>query len=100
MKIPKTVRIGSVDYDVKDVDHEMCVDGKSVCGRITYNESLIEIRTDGFSQQSREITLLHEMVHAISRERGLDWGDNDELYTEELAKSLHQIIKDNPDILK
>jgi len=100
MNIPKNVRIGSIDYEIRGVDHEMCVDGKSVTGRITYGQSLIEIRTDGFSSQHREVTLLHEIIHGITRERDLDWGDNDELYTEELAKVLHQVIKDNPDLFK
>jgi hypothetical protein len=100
MQIPKTVKVGGITYDVVEVDHDLCVNQKEVHGKIEYNFCKITIRSDMQSKQLMELTFLHELVHAMARERNLDWGDNDELYTEELAKALHCVIKDNPDIFK
>jgi hypothetical protein len=100
LQIPKTVRIGSLDYDIVQVNHCLCVNQKESKGVITYSQQLIELRNNCQATQSMEQTLLHEIVHAMARDRGLDWGDNDELYTEELAKALHQLIRDNPDLFK
>lgn len=100
MNIPSQVKIGGFKYDVSEVNHALCVNQTEVKGRIEYDYHKILIRNDIQSRQGMEQTFLHELVHAIARERGLDWGDNDEFYTEEIAKSLHQIIKDNPDMFR
>ena len=100
MNIPSTVKVGGILYDVSEVDHAMCVDQKEVKGKIEYDFCKITIRNDIQSKQGMEQTFLHELVHAMERERGLEWGENNELYTEELAKVLHQVIIDNPDMFK
>jgi len=100
MNIPKKVKVGGLIYDILEVNHALCVNRQEVKGRIEYDFNKISIRNDIQSRQGMEQTFLHELVHAMAKERGLDWGDDDELYTEEIAKSLHQVIKDNPDMFK
>jgi hypothetical protein len=96
MQVPSTVKVGAITYEVRRVNHPLVVNRKECLGDIHYNESLIQVRTDCQGEQNAVQTVLHEMIHAMSRERGLNWGDNDELYTEELSKALHQVIVDNP----
>lgn len=100
MNIPKQIKVGCLTYDVEVVDRELCVDGKEVRGRIEYDHCKILIRSDVQCKQSMILTLFHELIHAMVRERGLEWGNDDELYTEELAKSLFQVTQDNPNIFK
>lgn len=96
MTIPERIKVGAVYYDVKIVDTPLVVDGKECCGRITYGQQLIEIRGEPFqSKQSVINTFWHEAVHAFTYERGIDWEDDDEFYTEELAKVLHAFFVDN-----
>lgn len=94
--IPKRVKVGAVYYDVKIVDTPLVVDGKECCGKITFSQQLIEIRGEPFqSAQSMVNTFWHELVHAFTYERGIEWGEEDELYTEELAKAMHAFCVDN-----
>lgn len=96
MKIPQKVKVGAVYYDVNIVDHAIIVSGRECCGAITYDKQLIEIRGESFqSAQTAVSTFWHEVFHAFTRERGIDWGENDELYTEELAKAMHGFCVDN-----
>jgi Zn-dependent peptidase ImmA (M78 family) len=96
MKIPNRVKVGAMIYDVKIVEHPIVVGGKECHGAIAYAEQLIEIRDNAFhSEQMQTNTFWHELFHAFANERGLDWGENNELYTEELAKAMHAFCVDN-----
>jgi len=95
MNIPSTVKVGGKVYTVKCVPHPVVVGGRECYGSIDYNEQIISICTNGNSAQQQFNTFLHELVHAISYERMIDWGDKDEEYTESLAKGLHALIVDN-----
>jgi len=99
MKIPDKVRIGSIDYTVEITGEVIIVDRKECNGEIDYNEKVIKIRNDMQCVQSQEITLLHEIVHGIVYERNFAYEKcNEETITEELARGLHQVIKDNPEM--
>jgi hypothetical protein len=94
--IPDKVKVGAMTYDVKIVNHAVLVDGRECHGAITYDKQLIEIRDTTFhSEQTQVNTFWHELIHAFVRERQLNWGDNDEMYTEELARALHAFCVDN-----
>jgi hypothetical protein len=96
VKIPERIKVGAVYYDVKLVDIPIVVGGRECHGAITYDKQLIEIRGEPFqSEQTQANTFWHELFHAFTRERGLNWGDNDELYTEELARAMHAFCVDN-----
>jgi hypothetical protein len=96
MKIPESVKVGAMTYEVKTVNHPITVGGRECHGSIAFDKLLIEIRDASFhSDQIAARTFWHELFHAFTRERGLEWGDKDELYTEELAKAMHAFCVDN-----
>jgi hypothetical protein len=51
------------------------------------------------SDERKEQTIVHEMLHAIHFEAGYDSEDQDEDMINRTANVLHQVIVDNLDIL-
>lgn len=101
MNIPDKVRIGSIDYEVKHTNDVIIVDHKECYGDINYDKKVIRIGNNIQSHQGEEETFLHELVHGIVYERDFSYDKNDnETITEELARGLHQVIRDNPEIFK
>ena len=99
MIIPESVRIGSIDYKVIFTDEILAVGGHMVYGLIEYDKHNIKIKNGITDSQGIESTLLHEIMHGITHERNFTYDKNDdEGITEELARGLHQLIKDNPDM--
>jgi hypothetical protein len=93
--IANKVKIGSIIYDVTRTDKPLILNGCECSGVIHYEEASIELKQDR-NEQKIEQTWWHEVLHGITRERGINWGENDELYTDELAKALHALMVDNP----
>lgn len=61
-------------------------------GEVEYQESEIRIWS-GLSEQKKEQTIIHEMLHAIQHEAGIDEQNEDEV--NRVALILHQVLKDN-----
>lgn len=98
MIIPESVRIGSMDYKIIITDEVLIVNHEECSGLINYVEHLIKI-SNNQDVQGFEATLLHEVMHGITHERNFIYDKNDdESITEELARGLHQLIKDNPNM--
>ena len=95
MLIPEVVRIGSFDYLVEFTDNPIVVDYKECFASINYNEHLIQINNTLGDIQTQEQSFLHEMFHGILKDRAIEVED-EEFVVDELAKALHQIIRDNP----
>jgi len=101
LNILKSVRIGSMDYKVELTGEVILVDHKECFGSIDYNNKVISINSKIQGIQNQEVTLLHEIFHAITNERTFSYENNsDETITEELARGLHQLIKDNPKLFE
>jgi hypothetical protein len=96
--IPDKIKIGSITYDITRTDKPLILNGSECTGIIHYDEASIELKQNR-NEQNIEQTLWHEIIHGIVRERGLDWGENNELYTDELAKGLHALMTDNKFLL-
>lgn len=94
MNIPETVRIGSIDYKIELVDTPIILDYKQCNGIIDYTQSKIILDSNTLEQQQLELTLLHEIVHGMLHDRGLEEQDNEQL-VEALSYALHQLIRDN-----
>lgn len=97
MNIPNTVRIGSNDYLVELTKNDLVCNGKEVWGWIDYSHHVISINEVVADKQSQEQTFLHEILHGIVSDRDLAI-ENEEAVVDAIAKGLHQIIRDNPDI--
>jgi len=101
LNILKQVRIGSMDYKVELTDETIIVDHRECFGNINYYDKTIEINTTSQDIQGQELTLLHEIFHGVVYERNFKYNVNDdESITEELARGLHQLIKDNPKLFE
>jgi len=101
MKIPEKVRVGSMIYSVTQSGKPLILNGRKCTGLVDYEKHTIDIDNETQDAQGSEQTFLHELVHAIVRERNfkLD-ADDDEMVVDELASGLHQVILDNPDVFK
>lgn len=101
MNIPKSVRIDSVDYEVILDNTTLIIDRAECKGTINLDYKTIRINNEVQSEQGQEKTLLHEIIHGIIYERDLDLRTADEeAIVDTIAKGLHQVIRDNPDIFK
>jgi hypothetical protein len=97
MNIPGKIRIGSFDYLVEYTEHPITLDGKECYGKIDYNFHTITINNKIADVQKNEKTFLHELVHGIIHERNIVVRQ-EETVVEEIARGLHQVIRDNPGI--
>lgn len=92
-----TIRIDTQDYTVTyttnpiiNTDHRECF------GQICLNNKQITIKADRppFAQYQ---TLLHELVHGIIHERGIEYGtSSEETAVDEIACGILGLVRDNP----
>ena len=93
----KKIKIGSVDYTIKmlpeDVDNQY--------GACVYEHQIIYLSPNQLHQSASD-TLLHEILHAIWHEAGLEHSDVliEETVVRTLATWLRIVFRDNPQIVK
>lgn len=94
MKIPESVRIGGVEYRVKEVETARL--GADLCwGTIDYGSSTIQVSTmDDSGQQHKCITLWHEILHGLF-EHACVHPESEEEIVDVLAKGIYQVLQDN-----
>ena len=94
MKIPNSVRIGGVEYEIQTAETVRL--GNELCyGAIEYSESLIQLsESDGGGHQHQCITLWHEILHGLLYHACLKL-ENEEEVVEVLSKGIYQVLQDN-----
>ena len=94
MKIPESIRIGGVEYEIQYKDNLR--DGNRLLyGQINYDDSIIYLSTtDGTGRQHMCITLLHEILHGIREHAGFEIEDEEKV-VDILSKGLYQVLQDN-----
>ncbi len=94
MKIPESIRINGVEYTIRNTEN--LNDGRQMLdGRITYGDSLIQIKADQ-GHQHKCIILWHEIVHGILYHAGVELDDDtEEKIAEALGFGLYQVLQDN-----
>lgn len=94
MKIPKSVRIAGVEYEVVVVPGLM--NGNvAAYGHIDYENSRIELSDSfGTEHQKRCRILWHEILHGIREASGLEIED-EERVVEMFARGIYQVLQDN-----
>lgn len=97
MKIPESIRIGGVEYEIKMKD-VLLLDNKMQLGVIHYQECEIELLSEGTGHQQRCVTLIHEICHGIMRHMGLEC-DNEEEIVDAFARGFFMVLQDNGDRL-
>lgn len=94
MKIPKSVRISGVEYDVilvPDLNDRLNL----LYGEIDHEKCLIKISsTSCESIHMKCITLLHEILHGIRNSSGVEI-DNEEQIVDMFSRGLYQVLQDN-----
>jgi len=83
----KHLRIGPIDYDL--IEQEIF--GTRV-GEFDETACRIKI-AKGLQEQSRNVTILHECIHAILYQAGIEHPDS---LPEVLANGFYGLIRDNP----
>jgi hypothetical protein len=91
--IPKQVKVGIYDCEVKEVK-DLKWEDRKMDGMLSCKEQLIEIDQD-ISPLSKEVTLWHEMIHMVDRQYGLRLGER---VTDCLAHGIIGILKDNKEL--
>lgn len=89
----ESIKVGGITYKVELKDLSTRNDeasGKQL-GWCVYDEDKIEIN-EKLTQPRIEQTLIHELVHAIMYEAGLE---QDEDMVNRIGLVLHQVLKDN-----
>lgn len=96
-KVPKKIKIGAVDYTV----HALNKTDRNQYGVCLYDHQRIYLSQNMLHQQASD-TILHEVLHAIWSEAGLDHIPdlNEETIVRTLATWLRIVFRDNPDFAK
>lgn len=98
MIIPFNVKVGNFIYEVDETDEVITLDNMVCQGLCDSGNQQIKI-DNKLTQQSKERVFLHELVHAICFDKELDFGDETENVVDALAKGIHGVIIDNPNLL-
>lgn len=99
MNIPQNVKVAGKNYAVICEEKTIVLDGKQLYGMVDYGNQEICIDSSLQKEDGQKETVIHEVLHAIARDREINFGDADEeLLINQFAKGLYQLIKDNPDM--
>lgn len=94
MKIPKSIRIGGVEYEVRDNCPSLNDGEQLLYGQISYHDSVIRLSDVATSHQMKCLTLWHEILHGIRNANGLEI-ENEEDVVEMFARGIYQVLQDN-----
>ena len=95
MKILDNIRIGSIDYSINYVINLYSDEGQRLLGEIDFDNSTILLDNTVQGAQALQVTFLHELVHGMLYSVNSEFTHNETLI-DDIAKSLHQVIRDNP----
>ena len=101
MNIPEKIIISGMEYKVKLEDNPLFFNNLRAYAHIDYEDKEICIDSELQDTQGHTHSLLHEIIHGIVYDREIDFkNDDEETVTDQLAKGLYQLIKDNPSLFK
>ena len=103
MRLPKKIDLGSIVYEVEQVDRLLDADGGTkLSGQISANKALIRVET-GNDDQMQALTVIHEVFHHILRGSGQEGAihpEREEEVIEALASGWLAALRQNPGIMK
>ena len=94
MKIPESVRIGGVEYEVIAGVPSLNDGQNMLYGQIDYHNSTIKLSDVAQGHQMNCITLWHEILHGIRNHAGLEI-ENEEEIIDMFARGIYQVLQDN-----
>lgn len=101
--VPKTLKIGALDYKFQVVKELKEADGTTSWGEIEYETYTISAERVQPSAASAADTLLHEILHAIWRETSLNEtidAEVEEKIVRTLTTGLVGVLRDNPAVVR
>ena len=75
------------------------VDSRTCYGSIDYDSSIISIDAN-VSEYTKNVSLLHEIIHGILDARGFHEESSDEELVEQVARCLYSTLLHSPDLVK
>ena len=103
MKLPEKVLIDDAVYTVSSASpyelQKQMLSPDNIIGACNYNNQTIKI-SDSINEGHIKVTLLHEIIHAILSERGLNEQCCDEMLVDNMAHALRMLAKHNPELIK
>ena len=87
----KTIRIGGIDYEIIFYDGAI---EPNLMGREHYDTCKIYINKDNAPARQAQ-TLIHEVLHILYANGGLEEGDSEERIVTVLSTGLNQVLEDN-----
>ena len=87
------IKVGGLIYDIVPVQWEENADGDLQFGIFNANKTNILIN-ELISEQVQKQTLIHEMMHAIFFEAGIEV-ENEEDLVNRISTVLYQVLQDN-----
>lgn len=99
MKIPKTIKIGGIDYKVLYPKNKKEMKGKIgdyySDGKVDIEKQWIKFKFNkGAGKEYKEMVFFHELTHLLFYYTGTgDWDNEREVHS--FASTLYQALKDN-----
>ena len=91
-----TVKVSGIDYSINGFDTDV---DRNLMGRLAYDTAQIYIRNDLPVDKKYE-TLLHEVIHIVYMNSGLQPNDDEEKVVTALSSGVYQFLKDNKDVFR
>lgn len=91
-----TIKVSGIDYSINGFDTDV---DRNLMGRLAYDTAQIYIRNDLPVDKKYE-TLLHEVIHIVYMNSGLQPSDDEEKVVTALSSGIYQFLKDNKDVFR
>lgn len=93
------IEIDGCNFEVMYTKEPIIVGNKTCYGSIDYDKSIISIDAN-VSEYTKNVSLLHEIVHGILDSRGFHEESADEDFVEQVARCLYSTLLHSPGLVK
>ena len=93
------IEIDGCNFEVLYTKEPIIVDNKTCYGRIDYDSATILI-DDAVADYTKNVSLVHEIIHGILDARGFYEESADEDFVEQVARCLYSTLLHSPDLVK
>ena len=93
------IEIDGCNFEVMYTKEPIIVGNKACYGSIDYDTSTISIDAN-VSEYTKNVSLLHEIIHGILDARGFYEESTDEDFVEQVARCLYSTLLHSPDLIK
>ena len=93
------IEIDGCNFEVLYSKEPIIVDNKTCYGRIDYDSATILI-DDAVADYTKNVSLVHEIIHGILDARGFYEESADEDFVEQVARCLYSTLLHSPDLVK